>query len=178
MYMVTEMKYLERRNFLWINADTLPQVLYCQAICTVIEQEMQWSRGRAAYMYSGWQMCGPYRRQAYIDAIERIWENMVTKKNITIKRRIGATIRRSFGKFSSCPIWVLMRNVCGHRERVCKLSLVPVARPIQNYDVWMDFIQRLISGVSIEGGFLYPPIAGICGQHQRQPGSVGLLSLQ
>lgn len=66
---------------------------------------------------------------AYIRAIDRIWDNIVGKK-LYITGGIGATSSgEAFGKNYELPnMSAYCETWCRHRQRVCQLPPVPVAR--------------------------------------------------
>ncbi len=78
---------------------------YSQAHKPILEQnEAVGHAVRAAYMYSGIaDVAALTGDQEYIDAIDRIWENVVTKK-LYITGGIGATgSGEAFGKITNYP---------------------------------------------------------------------------
>ena len=127
---------------------------------------------RAAYMYAGMaDVAALTGDQSYIDAIDRIWDNIVTKK-LYITGGIGATSSgEAFGKNYELP------NMSAYCETCAAIGNVYV-----NYRLFLlhgeskyyDVLERtlyngLISGVSLEGnGFFYPNPLESMGQHQRQ----------
>ena len=109
--------------------------------------------------------------KGYIDAIDRIWDNIVTKK-LYITGGIGATSNgEAFGKNYELP------NMSAYCETCAAIGNVYV-----NYRLFLlhgdskyyDVLERtlyngLISGVSLQGdGFFYPNPLESMGQHQRQ----------
>jgi hypothetical protein len=107
----------------------------------------------------------------YVKAIDRIWDNIVSKK-LYITGGIGATASgEAFGKNYELP------NMSAYCETCAAIGNVYV-----NYRLFLlhgeskyyDVLERtlyngLISGVSLEGnGFFYPNPLESMGQHQRQ----------
>ena len=109
--------------------------------------------------------------QRYIDAIDRIWENIVGKK-FYITGGVGATSSgEAFGKNYELP------NMSAYCE-----TCAAIAQVYLNYRLFLlhgdskyyDALERslyngVISGISIDGGnFFYPNPLQSMGQHQRQ----------
>jgi hypothetical protein len=176
LYLVTgDEKYLEQAKFfLDKRGYTSRKDLYSQAHLPVIEQEEAVGHAvRAAYMYSGMaDVAALTGDKSYIDAIDRIWENIVTKKYY-ITGGIGATNHgEAFGENYELP------NMSAYCETCAAIGNVYV-----NYRLFLlhgqskyyDVLERtlyngLISGVSLDGGaFFYPNPLESAGQHQRQP---------
>ena len=110
--------------------------------------------------------------KSYIDAIDRIWENIVGKKYY-ITGGVGATSSgEAFGKNYELP------NMSAYCE-----TCAAIAQVYLNYRLFLlhgeskyyDALERslyngVISGISIDGGkFFYPNPLQSMGQHQRQP---------
>ncbi len=108
----------------------------------------------------------------YIDAIDRIWENIVTRK-LYITGGIGATSEgEAFGENYFLP----------NETSYCE-TCAAIANVYFNYRMFLlhgeskyfDVLERtlyngLISGVSLDGGaFFYPNPLASSGQHRRQP---------
>ncbi len=175
LYLVTgERKYLdEAKFFLDYRGKTTIKHDYSQAHQPVVEQsEAVGHAVRAAYMYAGMaDVAALTGDQSYIDAIDRIWDNIVNKK-LYITGGIGATSSgEAFGKDYELP------NMSAYCETCAAIGNVYV-----NYRLFLlhgeskyyDVLERtlyngLISGVSLEGnGFFYPNPLESMGQHQRQ----------
>ena len=175
LYLVTgEQKYLdEAKFFLDYRGKTTIKHDYSQAHLPVVEQDEAVGHAvRAAYMYAGMaDVAALTGDKAYIDAIDRIWENIVSKK-LYITGGIGATSSgEAFGKNYELP------NMSAYCETCAAIGNVYV-----NYRLFLlhgeskyyDVLERtlyngLISGVSLEGnGFFYPNPLESMGQHQRQ----------
>ena len=176
LYLVTgEKKYLdEAKFFLDQRGKTTIVHDYSQAHKPVVDQDEAVGHAvRAAYMYAGMaDVAALTGDQAYIQAIDRIWDNIVGKK-LYITGGIGATSSgEAFGKNYELP------NMSAYCETCAAIGNVYV-----NYRLFLlhgdskyyDVLERtlyngLISGVSLEGnGFFYPNPLESMGQHQRQP---------
>lgn len=176
LYLVTgNRKYLDQAKFfLDKRGYTSRTDEYSQAHRPVVEQEEAVGHAvRAAYMYAGMaDVAALTGDTAYIRAIDRIWENIVSKKYY-ITGGIGATNQgEAFGKNYELP------NMSAYCETCAAIGNVYV-----NYRLFLlhgeskyyDVLERtlyngLISGVSLDGGgFFYPNPLESIGQHQRQP---------
>ena len=175
LYLATGKKqYLDFAKFLLdYRGKTSIKTEYSQSHKPVIEQDEAVGHAvRAAYMYAGMaDVAALTGDKAYIDAIDRIWNNIVTKK-LYITGGIGATASgEAFGKNYELP------NMSAYCETCAAIGNVYV-----NYRLFLlhgeskyyDVLERtlyngLISGVSLEGnGFFYPNPLESMGQHQRQ----------
>jgi DUF1680 family protein len=175
LYLATgEKKYLdEAKFFLDYRGKTQIKQEYSQSHKPVIAQDEAVGHAvRAAYMYAGMaDVAALTGDQGYIDAIDRIWDNIVTKK-LYITGGIGATSSgEAFGKNYELP------NMSAYCETCAAIGNVYV-----NYRLFLlhgdskyyDVLERtlyngLISGVSLQGdGFFYPNPLESMGQHQRQ----------
>ena len=175
LYLATgEKKYLdEAKFFLDYRGKTQIKQEYSQSHKPVVLQDEAVGHAvRAAYMYAGMaDVAALTGDKGYIDAIDRIWENIVTKK-LYITGGIGATSSgEAFGKNYELP------NMSAYCETCAAIGNVYV-----NYRLFLlhgeskyyDVLERtlyngLISGVSLQGnGFFYPNPLESMGQHQRQ----------
>lgn len=128
---------------------------------------------RAAYMYSGMaDVAALTGERAYIEAIDRLWENVVCRK-IYLTGGIGATgAWEGFGPDYELP------NASAYAE-----TCASIANALWNYRLFLlhgdskyiDVLERIIyngllSGVSLSGDrFFYAnPLASL-GQHERSP---------
>lgn len=176
LYVVTgEKKYLDLAKFLLDKRGyTEKKDEYSQSHKPVLEQDEAVGHAvRAAYMYSGMaDVAALTCDQGYIDAIDRIWGNIVNKK-IYITGGIGATGNgEAFGENYELP------NMSAYCETCAAIGNVYL-----NYRLFLlhgdakyfDVLERtlyngLISGVSLDGGsFFYPNPLESIGQHERQP---------
>ncbi len=176
LYVVTgDKKYLDLAKFLLDKRGyTQHKDEYSQAHKPVLEQDEAVGHAvRAAYMYSGMaDVAALTGDQGYIDAIDRIWGNIVDKK-LYLTGGIGATgSGEAFGANYELP------NMSAYCETCAAIGNVYL-----NYRLFLlhgearyfDVLERtlyngLISGVSLDGGsFFYPNPLESIGQHQRQP---------
>lgn len=175
LYLVTgDEKYLNQAKFfLDKRGYTSRTDEYSQAHKPVIEQDEAVGHAvRAAYMYSGMaDVAALTGDKSYIDAIDRIWDNIVGKK-LYITGGIGATNHgEAFGKNYQLP------NMSAYCETCAAIGNVYVNHRLfllHGQAKYYDVLERtlyngLISGVSLEGnGFFYPNPLESIGQHQRQ----------
>lgn len=147
---------------------------YSQSHKPVVEQDEAVGHAvRAGYMYAGMaDIAALTGDKAYIDAIDRIWDNIVGKKYY-ITGGVGATASgEAFGANYELP------NMSAYCE-----TCAAIAQVYLNYRLFLlhgdskyyDALERslyngVISGISIDGGkFFYPNPLQSIGQHQRQP---------
>lgn len=175
LYLVTgDKKYLdEAKFFLDYRGKTTIKHDYSQAHKPVVLQDEAVGHAvRAAYMYAGMaDVAALTGDSAYIRAIDRIWDNIVTKK-LYITGGIGATSSgEAFGPNYYLP------NMSAYCETCAAIGNVYV-----NYRLFLlhgqskyyDVLERtlyngLISGVSLDGGgFFYPNVLESMGERQRQ----------
>ena len=128
---------------------------------------------RAAYMYAGMaDVAALTGDTAYVHAIDRIWENIVSKK-LYITGGIGATSNgEAFGKNYELPNMSAYCETCAAIGNVyVNYRLFLLHGDAKYYDVLERTLYNgLISGVSLDGGkFFYPNPLESMGQHQRQP---------
>ena len=176
LYLVTgEKKYLDQAKFfLDKRGYTTRTDEYSQAHLPVLEQDEAVGHAvRAAYMYAGMaDVAALTGDQGYIDAIDAIWDNIVTKK-LYITGGIGATSNgEAFGENYELP------NMSAYCETCAAIGNVYVNHRLfllHGESKYYDVLERtlyngLISGVSLDGGgFFYPNPLESIGQHQRQP---------
>ena len=175
LYLATgEKKYLDEAKFLLdYRGKTQIKQEYSQSHKPVVEQDEAVGHAvRAAYMYAGIaDVAALTGDESYIKAIDRIWDNIVTKK-LYITGGIGATASgEAFGRNYELP------NMSAYCETCAAIGNVYV-----NYRLFLlhgeskyyDVLERtlyngLISGVSLQGNaFFYPNPLESMGQHQRQ----------
>jgi hypothetical protein len=147
---------------------------YNQSQMKVVDQtEAVGHAVRATYMYSGMaDVAALTGDAAYLNAIDRIWENVVGKK-LYITGGIGATgAGEAFGRNYELP------NMTAYNE-----TCAAVGNDFWNYRLFLlhgdakyvDVMERtlyngLISGVSLDGkSFFYPNPLESNGQHERSP---------
>jgi DUF1680 family protein len=148
--------------------------VYNQSHKKVVEQtEAVGHAVRATYMYTGMADVAALTGDAsYINAINRIWEDVVGKK-LYITGGIGATgSGEAFGRAFELP------NMTAYNE-----TCAAIGNDYWNYRLFLlhadakyiDVMERtlyngLISGVSLDGkSFFYPNPLESAGQHQRSP---------
>lgn len=147
---------------------------YSQSHKPVLEQDEAVGHAvRAGYMYAGMaDVAALTGDEGYIKAIDRIWDNIVSKK-FYITGGVGATASgEAFGANYELP------NMSAYCE-----TCAAIAQVYLNYRLFLlhgeskyyDALERslyngVISGISIDGGkFFYPNPLQSMGQHQRQP---------
>ena len=146
---------------------------YAQSHKPVLEQDEAVGHAvRAGYMYAGMaDVAALTGDKGYIDAIDRIWENIVGKKYY-LTGGVGATSSgEAFGDNYELP------NMSAYCE-----TCAAIAQVYLNYRLFLlhgeskyyDALERtlyngVLSGISIDGGkFFYPNPLESMGQHQRQ----------
>ena len=176
LYMVTgDKKYLDQAKFfLDTRGYTSRKDAYSQAHKPVVEQDEAVGHAvRAVYMYSGMaDVAAITRDSSYIKAIDKIWDNIVSKK-IYITGGIGAHhAGEAFGNNYELP------NLSAYCETCAAIGNV-----YMNYRLFLlhgdakyfDVLERtlyngLISGVSLDGGsFFYPNPLSSNGKYSRKP---------
>lgn len=176
LYVVTgEKKYLDLAKFLLDKRGyTEHRDEYSQSQKPVLQQDEAVGHAvRAAYMYSGMaDVAALTGDKGYIDAIDRIWSNIVNKK-LYITGGIGATGNgEAFGKDYELPNMSAYCETCAAISNVyLNYRLFLLHGDAKYYDVLERTLYNgLISGVSLDGGsFFYPNPLESIGQHQRQP---------
>ena len=176
LYMVTgDKKYLDQAKFfLDTRGYTSRKDAYSQAHKPVVEQDEAVGHAvRADYMYSGMEdVAAITGDSSYIKAIDKIWDNIVSKK-IYITGGIGARhAGEAFGNNYELP------NLSAYCETCAAIGNV-----YMNYRLFLlhgdakyfDVLERtlyngLISGVSLDGGsFFYPNPLSSSGKYSRKP---------
>ena len=176
LYLVTgDRKYLdEAKYFLDDRGRTKTKSDYSQSHKPVTEQEEAVGHAvRAGYMYAGMaDVAALTGDTAYIRAIDRIWENIVSKK-IYITGGIGSTSSgEAFGRNYELPNMTAYCETCAAIGNVyTNYRLFLLHGQSKYYDVLeRSLYNGLISGMSLEGnGFFYPNPLESDGQHERQP---------
>lgn len=176
LYLVTgDRKYLDQAKFfLDKRGYTSRKDEYSQAHKPVVEQDEAVGHAvRAAYMYAGMaDVAALTGDTSYVHAIDRIWDNIVSKK-LYITGGIGATNQgEAFGKNYELPNMSAYCETCAAIGNVyVNYRLFLLHGDAKYYDVLERTLYNgLISGVSLDGGgFFYPNPLESMGQHQRQP---------
>lgn len=178
LYLVTgNKKYLDQAKFfLDMRGKTARRDAYSQAHKPVVEQDEAVGHAvRAEYMYSGMaDVAALTGDTSYIKAIDRIWENIVSKKYY-ITGGVGARHSgEAFGNNYELPNASAYAETCAQIGNVyTNYRLFLLHGESKYYDVLeRTLYNALISGVSLEGdGFFYPnPLS--CKEEQkyaRQP---------
>ena len=176
LYMATgDKKYLDQAKFfLDTRGYTSRKDTYSQAHKPVVEQDEAVGHAvRAVYMYSGMaDVAAITGDSSYIKAIDKIWDNIVSKK-IYITGGIGAHhAGEAFGNNSELPNLSAYCETCaaiGNAYMNYRLSL------LHRDAKYLDVLERtlyngLISGVSLDGGsFFYPNPLSSNGKYSRKP---------
>lgn len=176
LYTVTgDKKYLDQAKFFVDRRGTTSiRDAYSQSHLPLMEQDEAVGHAvRAVYFYSGVaDVAALTGEQKYIDAIDRIWENIVSKK-LYITGGVGARHSgEAFGDAYELP------NESAYCETCAAIGFVYF-----NYRMFLlhgeskyyDALERtlyngLISGVSVEGdSFFYPNPLECNSVYQRQP---------
>lgn len=174
LYRVTgEAKYLDLAKF-FLDTRGPGDGEYSQAHKKVVDQEEAVGHAvRATYMYCGMaDVAAIKNKQAYVNALKKIWENVVGKK-LYITGGIGATSHgEAFG-----PNYVLP-NMSAYCETCAAIGNVYWNQRmflLHGESKYIDVLERslyngLISGISLEGkDFFYPNPLESKGQHNRSP---------
>ncbi|MBP5337685.1 MAG: glycoside hydrolase family 127 protein [Prevotella sp.] len=175
LYLATgEKKYLDEAKFLLdYRGKTEIKNTYSQSHLPVVAQsEAVGHAVRAAYMYAGMaDVAALTGDTSYVNAIDRIWQNIVEKK-LYITGGIGATSNgEAFGKNYELPNMSAYCETCAAIGNVyVNYRLFLLHGEAKYYDVLeRSLYNGLISGVSLDGGgFFYPNPLESMGQHQRQ----------
>lgn len=176
LYLTTKnKKYLDlAKFFLDKRGYTERKDAYSQAHKPVLEQDEAVGHAvRAAYMYSGMaDVAALTGDEGYVNAIGKIWDNVVEKK-LYITGGIGATNQgEAFGKNYELPNMSAYCETCAAIGNVYwNYRLFLLHGDAKYYDVLERTLYNgLISGISLDGGgFFYPNPLESIGQHQRQP---------
>jgi len=163
LYVLTgEKKYLDEAKFLLdYRGKTGHQDIYSQSDKPVVEQTEAWGHAvRAGYMYAGMaDVAALTGDSAYIKAIDKICENIISKKYY-ITGGVGARhAGESFGANYELP------NLTAYNETCAAISMVYLFHRmflLHGDARYIDCLERtlyngVISGMSIDGGlFFYP----------------------
>ena len=176
LYLATgDRKYLEQaKYFLDRRGRTAHRDPYNQSHLPVTEQDEAVGHAvRATYMYSGIaDVAALTGDKEYIEAIDRIWDNIVGKK-LYITGGIGATNQgEAFGQNYELP------NAEAYCETCAAIGNVYVNHRmflLHGDSKYYDVLERtlyngLLSGVSLKGdGFFYPNPLASEGGYERKP---------
>lgn len=176
LYLITgEKKYLDQAKFfLDKRGYTTRKDAYSQAHKPVVQQDEAVGHAvRAAYMYAGMaDVAALTNDTSYVNAIDRIWENIVAKK-LYLTGGIGATSKgEAFGANYELP------NATAYCETCAAIGNVYVNHRLflfhgdaKYYDVLeRSLYNGVLSGISLDGGkFFYPNPLESDGGNSRQP---------
>lgn len=146
---------------------------YSQSHKPVLEQDEAVGHAvRAGYMYAGMaDVAALTGDKGYIDAIDRIWQNIVSKKYY-ITGGVGATSNgEAFGKNYELPNMTAYCETCAAIAQVyLNYRLFLLHGESKYYDVLERTLYNgVISGISLDGGrFFYPNPLESEGQHDRK----------
>ena len=176
LYMVTgDKKYLDQAKFfLDTRGYTSRKDAYSQAHKPVVEQDEAVGHAvRAVYMYSGMaDVAAITGDSSYIKAIDKIWDNIVSKK-IYITGGIGARhAGEAFGNNYELPNQSAYCETCAAIGNVyMHYRLFLLHGDAKYFDVLERTLYNgLISGVSLDGGsFFYPNPLSSNGKYSRKP---------
>lgn len=163
LYVLTgKKKYLdEAKYFLDYRGKTKIHDLYSQSDKPVLQQTEAWGHAvRAGYMYAGMaDVAALEKDSAYIKTIDRIWENIVSKKYY-ITGGVGARhAGEAFGADYELPNMTAYNETCAAIAQ-CYLNLRLFM--LHGDSKYIDCLERtlyngVISGMSVDGGrFFYP----------------------
>ncbi len=147
---------------------------YNQSHQKVVEQsEAVGHAVRATYMYSGMaDVAALTGEQGYVDAMDRIWRNVVEKK-LYLTGGIGSTgSGEAFGLDYELPNMTAYNETCAAiGNDIWKHRLFLLHADARYIDVMERTLYNgLLSGVSLDGkSFFYPNPLESAGQHQRSP---------
>ena len=176
LYLVTgDRKYLDQAKFfLDARGYTGRKDAYSQAHKPVIEQDEAVGHAvRAVYMYSGMaDVAAITGDSSYIKAIDRIWDNIVSKK-MYITGGIGARHQgEAFGDNYELPNLSAYCETCAAIGSVYMNYRLFLLHGDAKYFVVLErtLYTGLISGVSLDGGsFFYPNPLASDGGYSRKP---------
>lgn len=163
LYLATgDKRYLdEAKFFLDYRGKTNTRNTYTQSNLPVVEQREAWGHAvRAGYMYAGMaDIAALTKDSAYIKAIDRIWNNIVSKKYY-LTGGVGARHEgEAFGADYELPNLTAYNETCAAIAQ-CYLNLRLFM--LHGDSKYIDCLERtlyngVISGMSIDGGrFFYP----------------------
>lgn len=176
LYLVTgDRKYLDQAKFfLDARGYTNRRDAYSQAHKPVLEQDEAVGHAvRATYMYAGMaDVAAITGDSSYIKAVDKIWENIVSKK-IYITGGIGARhAGEAFGDNYELPNFSAYNETCAAIGNVyVNYRLFLLHGDAKYFDVLERTLYNgLISGVSLDGGsFFYPNPLASTGGYSRKP---------
>ncbi len=163
LYTVTgDKKYLDQAKFfLDARGTTARKDIYLQSHKPVLEQEEAVGHAvRAGYMYSGMaDVAAITGDSSYIKAIDKIWENIVGKKDNITGCNCARLCRAKLSVINSnCRILLPTMRPVPPSAMFTSITAFFAGWPFQYFDVLERTLYNgLISGVSLDGGkFFYP----------------------
>lgn len=175
LYIVTgDKKYLEQAKFfLDMRGKTKHKNAYSQSHKPVLEQDEAVGHAvRAGYMYAGMaDVAALTGDKGYIDAIDKIWDNIVWKK-LYITGGVGARHDgEAFGANYELPNLSAYCETCAAIANVYfNYRLFLLHGDSKYYDVLeRSLYNAVISGISLDGGkFFYPNPLASDGNYERE----------
>ena len=163
LYTLTgEKKYLDQaKYFLDYRGKTSIRDLYSQSDKPVVNQNQAWGHAvRAGYMYAGMaDVAALTKDSSYIKAIDRIWNNIVSKKYY-LTGGVGARhAGEAFGADYELPNMTAYNETCA---AIAQVYLNERMFLLHGESKYIDCLERtlyngVISGMSMDGGrFFYP----------------------
>ena len=163
LYTLTgEKKYLDQaKYFLDYRGKTSIRDIYSQSDKPVVNQSEAWGHAvRAGYMYAGMaDVAALTKDSSYIKAIDRIWNNIVSKKYY-LTGGVGARhAGEAFGADYELPNMTAYNETCA---AIAQVYLNERMFLLHGESKYIDCLERtlyngVISGMSMDGGrFFYP----------------------
>ena len=163
LYVLTgEKKYLDQaKYFLDYRGKTVVKNQYSQSDIPVVDQREAWGHAvRAGYMYSGLaDVAALTGDKEYVNAIDSIWDNIVTKKYY-ITGGVGARHSgEAFGADYELPNKTAYNETCA---AIAQVYLNQRMFMLHGDSKYIDCLERtlyngVICGMSVDGGkFFYP----------------------
>ena len=163
LYTLTgEQKYLDQaKYFLDYRGKTSIRDLYSQSDKPVVDQSEAWGHAvRAGYMYAGMaDVAALTKDSSYIKAIDRIWNNIVSRKYY-LTGGVGARhAGEAFGADYELPNMTAYNETCA---AIAQVYLNERMFLLHGESKYIDCLERtlyngVISGMSMDGGrFFYP----------------------
>ncbi|MBP5317337.1 MAG: glycoside hydrolase family 127 protein [Bacteroidales bacterium] len=163
LYVLTgEKKYLDQaKYFLDYRGKTVVKNQYSQSDIPVVDQREAWGHAvRAGYMYSGMaDVAALTGDKEYVNAIDSIWDNIVTKKYY-ITGGVGARHSgEAFGADYELPNKTAYNETCA---AIAQVYLNQRMFMLHGDSKYIDCLERtlyngVICGMSVDGGkFFYP----------------------
>ena len=176
LYLVTgDKKYLdEAKYFVDMRGKTKVRDINNQSHKPIVEQDEAVGHAvRAEYLYSGIADVAVLTGDtSYVNAIDRIWNNIVGKK-LYITGGVGATsVNEAFGKNYELPNATAYCETCAAIGNVYfNHRMFLLHGDAKYYDVLeRSLYNNVLSGISLDGGrFFYPNPLESAGGYERKP---------